>query len=114
MVGNPARLYLACQAPQLRQVLKIERVGAADGERNAVHHDGVALGDLLQDVPRAALGIEKVLRDDLEPIDRGPLLENVPEVHAPQAHAKPELGEQLRPPSALCRIPAWRPSIRLP
>jgi hypothetical protein len=42
---------------KLFRLLKVERIGAADGQRQAVHHNGVALDDLLEDA-RAFRGRE--------------------------------------------------------
>ena len=59
------------QAFQPVQVVEVQRVGAADRERDAVHDDRVALGDLVEDVARPPAGVHEVLGDDLEPIDAG-------------------------------------------
>ena len=56
-----------------------------------MHHDRIALGDLLQHVPRAALRVHEVLGDDLEPVDRRAVLEDVGVVDRPQADAEAEM-----------------------
>src|SRR5437773_6724178 len=91
MVGYPAGVRLAGQPLELRQVIEVERISAADGERNAVHHDGISLGDLLQHIAWPSLRVDEVFRDDLEPIDRRPLAQDMREVNAPQANAKAEV-----------------------
>ena len=48
------------QAPDVAeplQVVEVQRIGAPDGERNPVHDDGILLGDLVEDVPRAAAAL---------------------------------------------------------
>ena len=59
----------AGQPLELRQIVEIQRIGAADRQRHAVHHDRIALGDLVEHIARPAAGIHEVFRDDLEPID---------------------------------------------
>ena len=68
VIGDPTRPHGVRQLFELFQVVEVERVGAADRQRDAVHDDGVALGDLLQDVARPAARVHEVLGDDLEPI----------------------------------------------
>ena len=78
---------------QLAQVLPVQRVGAADGHRDAVQRHRVALGDLVEDPQRAAPGVHEVLRQDLEPVDGRAPGEDVAEVDRAQADADAEVGE---------------------
>src|SRR5262245_20735931 len=61
----------------------------------AVHDDGIAFSDLVQDVPWSPRGIDEVLGDDLEPIDSRPMLQNVGKMRATQADAKSEMIARL-------------------
>jgi hypothetical protein len=88
VVRNPAGIHLARQPFDFCQIVEIERIGAADRQRHAVHHDRIPLGDLLQDMPRPSSRIDEILRDHLKPIDGRPGPQNVPEMHAPQPNAK--------------------------
>ena len=63
------RLDARGQRPYRGQVLKVERIGAADGQRDSVHHQREALADALQVVERLAAGHVIILGDDLEPVD---------------------------------------------
>ena len=80
MIGNPTGIDFAGQSFQFRQIIEVQRVGAADRQRDAMHDDRVLLGDLLEHVTRSAARIDKVFRNDFEPIDRGLVLENVREM----------------------------------
>jgi len=91
VIRDPAGFRPLREIGQLSQIVEIERIGTADRQRDSVHHDGITLGYLLQDVSRPPLRIEKVFGDDFEPIDRRPLRQNVPEVSAPQSDAQAEV-----------------------
>ena len=89
VVRHPTGPRRTRETSNLRQVVEIERIGAADRKRHAVHDDRIALGELLEHVARAAAGIDEVFRDDLEPIDRRPMLQQVAEVGGSQPDAEP-------------------------
>ena len=77
MVGDPTGIHFAGEAFEFGEVVEVQLVGAADRERDTVHDDGVALGNLLQHVAWAAGGIDEVFRNDFKPIDVGLMLEDV-------------------------------------
>ena len=93
VVGNPAGLDGVGQALELVEVVEVERIGAADRQRDAVHDDGVALGDLFEDVARPAAGVHEVFGDDLEPVHRRVVVEDVRKVDGAQADAEAEVGD---------------------
>jgi hypothetical protein len=74
-VQHPHGAHLIGQRFQLAQVVEIQGVGAANRQRNAVHHDRISLGQLVQNVPGSSAGIHEVLKDDLKPIDGRSLLQ---------------------------------------
>ena len=60
VVRDPARLRSRpASRLSFARYSKFERVGAADRQRDAVHHDRVSLGDLLQHVARPTAGSMK-------------------------------------------------------
>ena len=91
VVGDPMGLDLLRQPLELAQILEIERVGGADGERYAVHDDGIALSDLLEHIAGPALRVDVVFADDLEPVHRGLVLQDVVEVDGPQPDAEAQV-----------------------
>ena len=93
VVAEPHGPRARRQARELAQVGEVDRVGAADRERHAVHHDRIALGDAVEHLQRAPAGVHEVLGDDLEPVHRGLVLEHVSEVLRAQPQAEPEVGE---------------------
>ena len=58
-----------------------------------MHYHRIPLRKLPQHLPRTAAGIHEVLGDDLEPVHRRLLLQDMPKVDAPQANAETEMGE---------------------
>src|ERR1700691_1457845 len=79
----------ACrQAADGGEILKIDGVGAADGQGHAMHDQGIALAYPLQVVQRLAAGDEIVLGDDLEPIDGMTLVEDGLVVRGSEAKAE--------------------------
>ena len=92
VVGHPVRTDRVRERLQFSEVVEVEGVGGADRQGDAVHHDAVALGDLLEDIPRAAAGVDEVFGDDLEPVDIGLVLEDVREVHRAQPDAQTQVG----------------------
>ena len=91
MVGDPERLRSIAERLQLGEIGAIERVGAADRERHAVHRDRVALGHAIEEVQGPPLRLHVVLAEDLEPVDGGGVLEDVCIVHGPQPQADAEV-----------------------
>jgi hypothetical protein len=57
-----------------------------------MHNDGVAFRDLIQHVARSTARIQKVLGDELEPVDVRLLLEDVAEMWSPKANPETEVG----------------------
>src|SRR5882757_7446118 len=78
------------QAAHQRQVLEVDGVGAADGERNAVHHQRKSFSNTLEKRQRLAAGYQIVFGDDFEPIDRVRLVEDGLIVGSSQAKAEAE------------------------
>src|SRR5258708_692283 len=91
MVRHPARPDRVCKAFELAKIFEVERVGAADRQRNAVHDDRVTLGDLFKDVARSALRIHEVFGNHLEPIDRRMVFQDIREVYRSQAKAQTQV-----------------------
>jgi hypothetical protein len=48
VIGDPGGLDALAQAAQLRKVSGVERIAAADRERDAVQHDRITLADALE------------------------------------------------------------------
>src|SRR5437867_1285313 len=93
MVGHPLGLYPIAQCPELAQIFAIQRIRRPDGERNAMHHDGISLGDRVEKIQRPARRAPVVLAYDLEPIDLRPVLDDVRVVHSSKTETDAELGE---------------------
>ena len=55
---------------QVLSILKVERLGAPDRERNSVHNDRITFCDFVECISRSTLRIDKVLGNNLKPIDR--------------------------------------------
>jgi hypothetical protein len=92
VVGDPVRAHVFRELLELPKVLEVERIGAADGHRDPMHNDGVAFRDLIQHVARSTARIQKVLGDELEPVDVRLLLEDVAEMRSPKANPETEVG----------------------
>src|SRR5262245_12891556 len=58
-----------------------------------MHHDRIPFGDLLQHVARPSCGVEKILRDDLEPVDGRPLAQDMRKMDAPQTYAEAKMAD---------------------
>ncbi len=58
------------QAAHHPQIVEIDGIGAADRERDTVHHQRKPLADAFEVVQRLAAGNQIIFSDDLEPIDR--------------------------------------------
>jgi hypothetical protein len=91
VIGDPVRAHALAQRLELLQVAAVEGIRAADRHRHAVQHDRIALGHAVEDPERPALRVHEVLGEDLEPVDLRPLLQDVAEVHGPQADADAEV-----------------------
>ena len=76
---------------QFPQVFHVERICAADRERDAVHDDLIPFGNLIQHVAWATARVHEILRDNLEPIDLRMVLEDVREMNRTQPNAKPKI-----------------------
>jgi hypothetical protein len=93
VVGDPCRLDAFGERAQAREIVAVEWVDRADRQRHAVQHDRVVGAHARQDIERSPASDEKVLRNDLEPIDGRARFEHVAVVRRPQADAIPELRE---------------------
>ena len=93
MIGNPARVDGARERFQFAEVIEIERIGAADRQRNAVQHDRILLRDFLEHIARTAARVHEVFGERLEPIDVGLRAEDVAEMNGAQPHADAEVRE---------------------
>src|SRR5690349_7883014 len=91
MVGDPARTDALAERFQFGQVIEVDRVGAADGKRNAMEHNRVPFRDLIDYIQWPPAGIQVVLRQDLEPIDPRLVFEDVLEMDTPQADAETQV-----------------------
>jgi hypothetical protein len=81
---------------QALEVVKVQRISAADGERYAVHHHRVVLGNLPQHLPGPPVRVHEVLGNHLKPLHVGPGSQNVVEVLTAQAQAQPQVGQRRR------------------
>ncbi len=79
------------QAAHRAQVVEIDGIGAADRERDSVHHQREALPDAFEVVKRLAAGNQIIFSDDLEPIDRMRLAQDG--LIVGRSQAKAEAGE---------------------
>ena len=76
VIGDPGRLDAFGKLFQFAQIPAVQRVGAADGQRHAVHDHGVAFADAIQVVQRLAAGDHVVFAQDLEPVHRRPFVDD--------------------------------------
>ncbi len=90
VVGDPRRLDACGERLHLAQVVAVERIGAADRHRDAVHHQRVALAHAHQVAERLAARHQVVLGEHLEPVDARGLRENGLVVIDPQAESETE------------------------
>ena len=86
VVRNPFGLDFAGQDPELLQVARIKRVGAADGHGNAVHYHGVVFTDSVQVVFWFSTRHHKILCQHFEPVDGRLVLQDMLEM----GYAKPQ------------------------
>ena len=117
MIRHPAGFHVGRQPLEFAEILEIQWVRAADGERHAVHDDRVSLGNLIEHVARSAAGVHEVFRNDLEPVDGWMVLENVRVMNAAQPDTQTEVGmPQTRRSSIrlvhLTPLGKWRPQRR--
>lgn len=84
MIGDPAGLGAIAEARELAKVVAVQRIRRADRQRYPVHHDRIAGGDRIQDLQGPPAGLEEVLADDLEPIDRRGGVQDVTIVRGPK------------------------------
>ena len=92
VIGDPFRLDARGEPLQRREVLGVERIGAADRERYAVHDHRIVLANPVEVVQRLAPVHEVVLADDLEPVHGWPLLEHRGVVVGPKPQTEAEEG----------------------
>jgi hypothetical protein len=99
VIAEPLRLHARRQRLQLVEKAEVDRVGAADRERHAVHDDRIALRDLVKEVQRPPFRVDEVLRNDLEPVHFRPFRRDVPEMLRAQADPQTEVRESpsIRP-----------------
>ena len=69
MIGDPGRLDAAGELAHVYEILPVERIGAADRQRHAVHDEREAVANALEIMQRLAARDQVILGDDLEPID---------------------------------------------
>src|SRR5260221_13646081 len=77
MVAQPWRVRAFYQALQFFQVLAIQAVGRTEIHGDAMLHDAVLLEDLIEHFERPAAVDHKILGNNLEPVDRRLLAEDV-------------------------------------
>ena len=68
VIGNPRRLNALCELFDVVQVIRIEGMWPADGQRHTVHHQGVTFGYRIQVVQGLAALHQVILGDHFEPI----------------------------------------------
>ena len=93
MIRNPDRPHMLGELAQLAQIGHVERIGAADRQRHAVHHHRPMRRYAIQHVRGIAVIVDEILADDLEPIDtplRGIGAHEVRKVRIAQADAVAE------------------------
>ena len=88
MIGDPGGLDAPRQLAHAGEILPVEGIGAADGQRHAVHDHRKAAANALEIMQRLAAGDEVILGDDLQPIDGVRLLEHGLVVRGPQAQTE--------------------------
>ncbi len=91
MIGDPFGVHALGKFLQRAEIVHVERRGRGDGERYAVHHDGVALADLVEHVQGLAALDHVVLGDDLEPIDGRVAVKDLLIMLGPEPQAKAEI-----------------------
>ena len=89
-VPMPAEPLAACR--ELVERVRALQVGQgkaarrAQAQADAVQADGIVAPQLLQHVPVPARAVEEIFSVDFEPVDPGPLLDELPVVRGAQAH----------------------------
>src|SRR5690606_26486308 len=84
MVGEPWRVEAHDEIFQLREVVAIEGLYRSDRERDSVRDDAVGGSKALEVRERRTAVDEEVLADDLEPVHRRALPEDLRVVRRPQ------------------------------
>ena len=92
MVGYPFGLDIVGEDLELLQVVRVKRVGAADGHGNAMHHHGVVFADAMQIVYRLAARDHEILGQHFKPVDGRPVLQDMLEMGAKRLQ---EIGVKL-------------------
>jgi hypothetical protein len=91
MVGDPFRIDARGEFFQRAEIIHVERRGGGNRERDAVHHHGITLDDLVEQAQGLAALDHVVFRDNLEPIDGGVAIENLFVMLRSQPQAKAEI-----------------------
>ena len=90
VIRNPARLDPLGEILQHLEIVEVGRRGGGDRERHAMHDDGEALPDAVEDTQRLTARDHVVLADDLEPVDRRIAIEDVSVMLGAKAEAEAE------------------------
>ena len=88
MIRNPDGLHAPLQPLQPGQVLLVERVGAADRERYAVHRNRIVRANPIQPMQRPAARNHEILAEDLEPADPRPAFDDLRVMRRAQAQSE--------------------------
>ena len=96
VVGEPRRLRALNERLQFLEMRAVDLVGRTKIHRDPVLHDAVLLHDLVEHLEGPAAVDHEVFGDDLEPIDRGLLFENMPVVRHAQADADTVIGVTVK------------------
>src|SRR5208282_2029149 len=90
MVGDPCGLEAARQRAQLAKIIPIQRIRRSDRQRHAMHHDRMSVAHRGQNFQRTSALNHEVLRNNLEPIHRRMVFENVRVVGPAKTDSKAE------------------------
>ncbi|MNN43726.1 hypothetical protein D3C81_1579770 [compost metagenome] len=77
VIRNPCRSDAFGQLFELFEVVRIEGMRPADGQRYAVHHQRIALGEGIEVIQSLAALHHEVFRDHFEPVDIRRLLKDL-------------------------------------
>src|SRR6266481_6067077 len=81
---------------QVAQVIEVQWIGRADRQRHPVHDDRIPFAYAIDHVERAAAADHEVLGDDLEPVERRPVLQHVGVMLTPKPDAAAEPRKRCR------------------
>ena len=95
MIRKPRRVRPFDEPLEFLHVFPIQRIGGTEVHRHAVLDNAILLQNLVEDVKRSSCIDHEIFRDDLKPIDRRLLRQDMLVVGDAKANANAVVGEVI-------------------